>query len=148
MHTSRPSCAYNRSWALEVSGSTRCARTRLVMADPRTVLRHHPRSIHTRRRCGGLLDGLVCRVAQRVVWMARQVAPVWTDAMDDESRSAWESAVAAADIVVLNELAYERHREQLQDKRLILLTSDASATLSTCEPPTLCVGVRKCTQGA
>ena len=66
-----------------------------------------------------------------------QVAPVWTDAMDDEARGAWESAVAAADIVMLNELAYERHREQLQDKRLILLTSDASATLSTCEPPTL-----------
>ena len=57
--------------------------------------------------------------------------------MDAEARGAWESAVAAADIVILNELAYERHREQLQDKRLILLTSDASATLSTCEPPAL-----------
>jgi len=66
-----------------------------------------------------------------------QVAPLWTDTMDDEARSAWESAVAAADIVMLNELAYERHREQLQDKRLILLASDASATLSICEPPTL-----------
>ena len=63
---------------------------------------------------------------------------MWTDTMDDEARGAWESAVAGADIVMLNELAYERHREQLQDKRLILLTSDASASLSTCEPPTLC----------
>lgn len=57
--------------------------------------------------------------------------------MDDAARAAWESAIAAADIVILNELAYERHGGQLQDKRLILLTSDASATLSTCEPPTL-----------
>ena len=67
----------------------------------------------------------------------QQVAPIWTDAMSDDARGAWESAVAAADIVVLNELAYERHQEQLQDKRLILLTSDASATLSTCDAPAL-----------
>ena len=42
---------------------------------------------------------------------------------------------AGADIVILNELAYERHGEQLAGKKLILLQSDISASLAVCEAP-------------
>ena len=43
--------------------------------------------------------------------------------------------MADADIVILNEATFERHVAQLAGKKLILLQSDAAASLATCKAP-------------